>query len=139
VEISAEYMLSRMLLRKELKEEEEKRVMEHVKMDLIAYALLIGTAHKIFGVFDRDDVLNALEKLEMEEAGSSVETFASVLGMLIENERERASEVAQRAVSVYAQYFPLFSRLFAELEDGIQRGDVVETNKALVKLFYLHV
>jgi len=143
MEISAEYMLSCMLLRKELEEKEKKRVMEHVRTDLIAYALLIGTAHKISGAFDREEVLNALkealEKLEREEAGSSVETLASILRVLIENERERASEFAQRDVSVYAQYFPLFSRSLAELADGIQRGDEEGTNKALIKLFYLHV
>ncbi|MBA7525281.1 hypothetical protein ES705_17432 [subsurface metagenome] len=134
----AEYMLSCMLLGRELEEEEMREAMEHVKTNLIAHALLLGAAHKIFGRFDREEVLNALEMLKTELRDFSTAKFASVLKKLIENERERAFEVAKVAVSGTAQG-PLFRRLFAELADGIQRGDDEVTNKALVKLFYLHV
>jgi len=134
----AEYMLSCMLLGRELEEEEMREAMEHIKTNLIAHALLLGAAHKIFGRFDREEVLNALEMLEKELRDFSPAIFASVLKKLIEHERERAFEVAKVAVSVTA-HGPLFRRLFAELADGIQRRDDDETNKALVKLFYLHV
>jgi hypothetical protein len=111
---------------------------EHIKTNLIAHALLLGAAHKIFGRFNREEVLNALEMLKTERGDFSTAIFASVLKKLIENEREIAFEVAKVAVSGTAQG-PLFRRLFAELADGIQRGDDEVTNKALVKLFYLHV
>jgi hypothetical protein len=134
----AEYMLSCMLLGREREEEEMRETMEHIKTNLIAHALLLGATHKIFGRFDREEVLNALEMLKTERGDFSTAIFASVLKKLIENERERAFEVAKVAVSGTAQG-PLFRRLFAELADGIQRGDDEVTNKALVKLFYLHV
>jgi hypothetical protein len=128
--IYAEYMLSCMLSRKEREEEEKIEAMDRIKTNLMVYVLFLGTAHRVFGKFDREGVLNALERIEM--------VLTSVLKMLIENERESALEVAIRAVSAY-DCVPLLSRLFAELADGIQRGDEEKTNKALVKLFYYHV
>lgn len=136
VEIYAEYMLSCMFSGKELDEEEKREAEEHIKTDLMDYALLFGTAHKIFREFNQEEVLNALEILEMERAGSSMAALASVLRMLIENERGKALEVAEKVVFVH---HPLLSRLFAELADGIQRGDEDKTNKVLIKLFYYHV
>ncbi|MCK4733571.1 MAG: hypothetical protein KAT65_14050, partial [Methanophagales archaeon] len=133
--IFVEYVLSCMISEKEAEEEEMKEAMEQIKTNLIAYALLLGTAHKIFGRFDRKEVLKSLERLEMELRGSSTGTLALILKKLIENERGRALEVAERAG--YAN-IPLLSRLFAELAEGIRR-DEEETNKALVKLFYFHV
>ena len=100
--------------------------------------MLLGTAHRIFGRFDREEVLKALKRLETELRKTYVGVLASILRMLIENERERAFEVANDAFSGFI-YIPLLSRLFSELADSIQREDEKKTNEALVKLFYWHI
>jgi hypothetical protein len=134
----AGYVLACLVSGKKVEKEEE--VMEYLKTNLRVYALLLGVAHKLYGRFDHEEVLKALERLETEQRGSSQAILAKVLRMLIKNKRESAFEVARRTVYDIAQEsLFIFSRLFAELADGIERGDEEETNKALVKLFYIHV
>jgi tetratricopeptide (TPR) repeat protein len=134
----AGYVLACLVSGKKVEKAEE--VMEYLKTNLRVYALLLGVAHKLYGRFDHEEVLKALERLETEQRGSSQAILAKVLRMLIKNKRESAFEVARRTVYDIAQEsLFIFSRLFAELADGIERGDEEETNKALVKLFYIHV
>jgi hypothetical protein len=109
-----------------------------IKTNSGTYALLLGTAHMVFRRFDGEEVLNALKMLEMELRGVSPAALASILQMLIENEKGKAFGVAEATVSASA-HSPLLCRLFAELAEGIRREDEETTNKALIKLFYFHV
>ena len=107
-------------------------------MNLTAGALFLGAGYMIGGEFAREEVLDALEALEKESRGFSRAALAILLRMLIENENGKAFDAANEAVSNFAQ-FPLLSRLFDELAEGISSRDEEKKTKALVKLFYYHV
>jgi hypothetical protein len=133
--ISVGYVLACLVSGEKVEIEEETT--ERGKTNFNMYALLLGTANRIFGSFDREEVLTALEKLKTEQTiNYSFLDLASVLKMLIENEKGKALEVAE-AVSAHSP--PLERRLFAELAEGIRREDEETTNKALIKLFYFNV
>jgi hypothetical protein len=134
----AEYWLACMLSGKEIKEDEKREIEEYTKKNLGVYTLLLGVGYMLTRKFAKKVILEALEALEKERSGASTTVLAKILRLLIENERERAFEVANDAFFGFIQ-IPLLSRLYSELADSIQREDKKKTNEALVKLFYWHI
>jgi hypothetical protein len=105
-------------------------------MNLTVHSLLIGCGFMPNKNYSKEMVLEAFEK-EKKQRDHSITSgtiFTDILNLLIEEERKKAFHFA--LFISQSGNLPLFSRLFAELADSIQREDEDKIQKTIVKLFY---